>query len=299
MHFDLVDIRLFINIAETNSLTRGAERSNLSLTSASKRIKNFEESLGIKVLYRTSQGVALTPPGQAFLHHARLVRQQLEQLRGDLQQYVSGTKGHVRMFANATAITEFLTDVLPDFLARHPDIDIDLRERLSPDIVRAVSDGKTDIGIVAGYVRTEELEVFPYREDRLVLVTPPDHPLAGKEEVDFAETLDYGHIGLPESSALHAFLTEAAHGLHRSLKIRIQVGNCDSVCRMIGAKTGIAVLPQSAAQRHAQSMPLRLIPLTDHWAFRKLHIVVRNRQLLPSFSRELIDLLAAHAARDF
>ena len=74
-HFDLPDIRLFVNIAEANSLTRGAERSHMSLPAASIRIKNLEEGLGVKLLYRTSQGVTLTPPGQAFMHHARLVVQ--------------------------------------------------------------------------------------------------------------------------------------------------------------------------------------------------------------------------------
>ena len=77
LHFDLADLRLMVRIAEANSLTRGAEASFLSLPAASTRINNLEESLGAKLLYRTSQGVTLTPPGQAFVHHARVVLAQL------------------------------------------------------------------------------------------------------------------------------------------------------------------------------------------------------------------------------
>ncbi|MGN6703353.1 MAG: LysR family transcriptional regulator, partial [Burkholderiaceae bacterium] len=201
MHFDLVDLRLFVNISEENSLTRGAERSHLSLPAASTRIRNLEDSIGVKLLYRTAQGVTLTPPGQALLLHARLVLQQLEQLRGDLQEYVRGVKGHLRIFANTTAITEFLPAVLPAFLAEHPDISIDLRERLSHDIVRAVAEGRTDIGIVAGTVRTEGLETLPYRRDRLGVAAAPAHPLARRESVAFEDTLDYDYVGLPEASA--------------------------------------------------------------------------------------------------
>ena len=62
LHFDLVDLRLMVRVAEANSLTRGAEASHISLPAASTRIKNLEESLGLKLLYRTSQGVTLTPP---------------------------------------------------------------------------------------------------------------------------------------------------------------------------------------------------------------------------------------------
>ena len=62
MHFDLTDLRLMVRVAECNSLTRGAEASFMSLPAASTRIKNLEESVGTKLLYRTSQGVTLTPP---------------------------------------------------------------------------------------------------------------------------------------------------------------------------------------------------------------------------------------------
>jgi len=110
MHFDLADLRLMVRVAEANSLTRGAEASFLSLPAASTRIKNLEESLGAKLLYRTSQGVTLTPPGQAFVHHARLVLAQLEHLTSDMQEYAKGIKGHLRVFANTTALGEFLPE---------------------------------------------------------------------------------------------------------------------------------------------------------------------------------------------
>ena len=296
IHFDLIDIRLFVNIAEENSLTRGAERSHMSLPAASTRIRNLEDSVGTKLLIRASQGVTLTPPGQAFLHHARLVLQQLEYLRSDLQDYARGMKGHVRVFANTTAITEFLPNVLPKFLAGHPDVSVDLRERLSQDIVRALSEGKTDIGIVAGNVRTEGLEVLPYREDRLVLVTARMHPLAQSGIVSFEQTLDFDHVGLHESSAIHAFVTHAAQALHKPLKIRIQAGNFEAVCRMVEANAGVGVLPESSARRHAKTMAINIVQLSDEWALRKLLICVRSMQLLPHFARELVDLLVADSA---
>ncbi len=295
-HFDLPDIKLFVNIAEANSLTRGAERSHMSLPAASIRIKNLEEGLGVKLLYRTSQGVTLTPPGQAFMHHARLVLQQLTDLRGDLAEYVKGSRGHVRIFANTTAIAEFLPALLPKFLATHPDVNVDLKERLSHDIVRAVSEGKVDVGIVAGNVRTEGLEVLPFQEDRLVLVTSETHPLASRERIEFSEALAYDFVGMVEASAIHSFLAQAANALHRQIKIRIQVGNFEAACRMIDANVGIGVVPYSAASRHAKSMGIRMVEISDEWAIRKLQICIRSMQALPLFARELVELLVAEGA---
>jgi DNA-binding transcriptional LysR family regulator len=295
MHFDLVDLRLMVRVAEANSLTRGAESSHISLPSASTRIKNLEESIGTKLLYRTSQGVTLTPPGQALVHHARLVLGQIESLRGDMQEYAKGVKGHLRVFANTTALGEFLPPVLRTYLLSHPDVNIDLKERLSHDIVRAVTEGQTDIGIVAGHVRTENLEVIPYRQDRLALVVPIGHSLAEIESIDFEQTLDFDHVGLHESSAIHAFLRQVCDGLHRRLPLRIQVGNFEAACRMIEANVGVGILPESAARRHALSMAIRIVPLKDEWSIRALLVCVRKLDALPGFARDLVDLLVADA----
>jgi len=295
LHFDLVDLRLMVRVAEANSLTRGAEASHISLPAASTRIKNLEENLGLKLLYRTSQGVTLTPPGQAFVQHARTVLAQLEHLSGDLQEYAKGIKGHLRVYANTTALGEFLPPVLKGYLLAHPDVNVDLRERLSHDIVRAVSEGQTDIGIVAGLVRTENLETLPYRRDRLVLVVPGGHALAGRTEVAFAETLDCDHVGLQESSAIHAFLRQVCDQLHRPLRLRIQVGNFEAACRMVEANVGVAILPESAARRHAQTMAIAIVPLSDPWAVREMKICVRSLEALPTFARELVDLLVGDA----
>jgi DNA-binding transcriptional LysR family regulator len=296
MHFDLVDLRLMVRVAEANSLTRGAEGSHISLPSASTRIKNLEESIGTKLLYRTSQGVTLTPPGQAFVHHARLVLGQIESLRGDMQEYAKGVKGHLRIFANTTALGEFLPPVLRAYLLSHPDVNIDLKERLSHDIVRAVTEGQTDIGIVAGHVRTENLEVIPYRQDRLALVVPEGHALAQTESIDFEQTLGLDHIGLQESSAIHAFLRQVCDGLHRRLPLRIQVGNFEAACRMIEANVGVGILPESAARRHAQTMAIRIVRLNDEWSLRALLICMRKLDALPGFARDLVDLLVADAS---
>jgi DNA-binding transcriptional LysR family regulator len=293
MHFDLVDLKLFTHIAEACSLTRGAERAHLSLPAASTRIKNLEEQVGVKLLSRTSQGVTLTAPGQTLLQHTRRVLQQLEQLTGDLQEYAKGVKGHVRVLANTTAMSEFLPAVLRAYLIGHPDVYVDMRERLSPDIVRAVQEGTADIGIVAGNVNTDGLNVMPYRRDRLVFATAIDHPLACAESIEFVRTLDYDFIGLPEDSAIHGFLKRAAADLQRTLHWRIQVGNFEAACRMIEANIGVGVLPEGLARRHAKTMALRIVALNDQWAERQLQICVADLDALPLFARRLVDLLIA------
>jgi DNA-binding transcriptional LysR family regulator len=123
---------------------------------------------------RGRRGVYPTPVGQSLVHHARLVLQQMERMRGELGEYAYGLKGHIRLLCNTAAISEFLPEALATFMAQHPNVDIDLEERLSYDIVRAVGEGLADVGIVADSVDLSGLETFAFRLDRLVVVVAAD-----------------------------------------------------------------------------------------------------------------------------
>jgi len=295
MHFDLSDLRLFAAIADEGNLTRGAARVHTSVSAASTRVKHLEERLGVKLLHRTSHGVTLSAAGEAFAHQARLVMNQIEHLNSDLGEYARGLKGQLRLFANTTAVTEFLPQVLGRFLATHPDVNIDLKEHLSSEIVRAVRDGQADVGIVASTAGTQGLEVRPYREDRLVVVVPQNHRLADSAGVLFADTLAYDHVGLHEGSAIHAFLQEMAGDLNRRMKLRIQVGNFEASCRMVESGVGVSVMPASAALRYRKYVSVRVLPLQDVWSRRSLQICARKFDRLPKFARQLVELLDADA----
>jgi DNA-binding transcriptional LysR family regulator len=290
-HFDLTDLQLIVNIGDASSLTRGAEKSHLSLPAASNRVKNLEDHFGTRLFHRNSQGVTLTPSGEAFLRHARLVLRQIDHLRGDIHEYARGIKGQVRMLANTTAMTEFMPAVLSRFLASHPDVTVELRERLSYLVIKAVSEGSADIGIVAGKPASSELEYIPYREDRLVLVTPVDHALSQRTEVAFSDTLAYEYVGLSEWSAIHAFLIQAADKLGYPFRFRVEVGSFEAVCRMIEAGVGIGVVPELVAKRYVQRLNIKIVRLSDEWSERKLQICVRNLQQLPSFTKDLVKML--------
>ena len=291
MLFDLTDLRLFIHIAQQKSLTRAAERSHMSLAAASNRIKELESRFGMRLLYRENKGVQLSPAGETLLAHAQQFMQQVERLKSDMQQYNTGIKGHIRIFANTTAVTEFMPEVLGAFLARHPQVNVALEERLNQDIVRGIQEGTADIGIAAGPVQGQGLEIINFSTDRLVLATAPDHPLADAGSVAFADTLAYPHLGLHEGSTLWHFLNRIVSEAGQRLELRIQVRGFEAMCRMVEARVGIGILPQSAALRHSRTMRLSLVELTEPWALRERSVVVQTLEGLPHYARELVDVI--------
>jgi DNA-binding transcriptional LysR family regulator len=293
MRFDLSDLRLFLNVVEAGSITHGAERLHLAIAAASTRIRNMEAALGTALLHRQRQGVHPTPAGRTLVHHARILLQQAERMHGDLAEYAEGIKGQVRLLSNTNALTEFLPEPLSGFLASHPQVNIDLEERLSDEIVAAIADGTADIGIVAGTVAVTGLEILPFRTDRFVLVVAPQHRLATVEHIPFAEVLDFDFVGLDRASALQRFLSEKAERIGRRLKLRVQLRSFDAVCRLVECNVGIGIVPATTAERHAKTMSIHKIELADEWAVRKLTICVRREDHLPIYARELVRHLAA------
>ena len=295
MRYDLIDLRLFLHVAEAASITHGARRSNMSLAAASERVRAMEADLGTDLLVRDRRGVQLTPAGSTLLQHARAVVQQLQQMRGDLDTYAKGLRGHVRLFVNTVAMLEYLPKLLSAFLAQHPNVDVDLEERKSPEIMRAVAAARADIGIVAGAIDPAiQLETFPFAHNRLVLAMPRRHPLAGKRKVNFAETLDHDYVGLGTSSALQEFVGQQAERAGKRLRVRVRLSSFDVICQMVEGGTGIAIVPEATARRWRRSMALDIAHLTDPWAIRHLTLCVRSLQFASTHGRSLIAHLRQH-----
>ncbi|QQB35472.1 LysR family transcriptional regulator [Achromobacter deleyi] len=296
MHFDLADLRLFIHIAESPSLTQAAKRAHLSLAAVSVRIKALENQLNTRLLYRDSRGVEITPAGQRLLQHARVIMRQVDHLKHDFQEQADGDAGHIRIFANTTAVTEFMPDILAQFLAGHPGVTIDLQERLTRDIVRGVLDGTTDLGIVAGPVDAPELQTIHFSTDRLVLVVPNGHALQDQDKVKLADAVRYPFITMHEGSTLVAFLRDQLERIGQRLPQRIQLYSFDSICRMVQAGVGVGVIPDSAARRYGAEMKLRVVELDEPWVVRERKLLVRDIDALPGCARELIEQIRQPAA---
>jgi DNA-binding transcriptional LysR family regulator len=296
MHFDLVDLNLFRHVVEAGSITHGAERSHLALAAASTRIRNMEQALGAALLVRGRQGVTATQAGRTLLQHARAILRQAESLREDLGAFGGGAAGQIRLLSNTNALTEFLPEALSSFLATHPNVSVDLQERLSDEIVGLIAEGMADVGIVAGTVDMSALETYPFRRDRFVLVVAREHALAKRTKIPFAQVLDYDFVGLDRASALQRFLAEKAAPIGRSLRLRVQLRSFDAVCRLVECNVGIGIVPESTARRVQRTMAIAIVMLTDPWAVRDLTICIRSLSELPPYARQLVEHLRSDAS---
>lgn len=273
MRFDLSDLRLFLAVVDAGSITHGAGAANLSLAAASERLRDMEAASAVPLLLRNRRGVVPTRAGDTLAHHARLVLRQVGAMQAELSDHARGFRGSVRVLANSAAMAGLLPERLGPFLARHPGTDIDLAERPSPDIVKAVAGGLAEIGIVSDAADTSGLENQPFAIDRLVLVAARDHPLTGAGRVAFAQVAAEPMIGF--DGALQVQLRDQAERIGVRLRPRVLLRTFDGIARMVADGAGIAVMPEFAARRARRSIPLTSLRLTEPWATRRLLVCTR------------------------
>ncbi|NMZ37437.1 LysR substrate-binding domain-containing protein [Pseudomonas proteolytica] len=294
MHFDLTDLRLYLHILDTGNITAGAARSHLSLAAASARLRAMEASSGVAFLVRGRRGVTPTAAGNALARHARLLLQQAERLQQELTEYANGVKGQVRLLCNTTALSEYLPELLADFLCAHPNLDIDLQELPSLRITHALRQGAADLGIISDAVDTHGLQTRAFRDDPLVLIMPRGHPLTAGP-VSFIDSLFHDYVGLAANSALAVYLEEQALHAGFRLQTRVRADGFDGVMRMVARGAGLGIVPQAALQRWPHAEQLQAQPLTEDWACRKLLLCARSFEQLPGYATALLDALTVGA----
>ncbi len=290
MHFDLVDLRLYLNVLEAGNITAGAAHSHLSLAAGSARIRAMEASLGIELLERGRRGISPTPAGKALARHARTLLLYAEHLRQELAEYALGVRGQVRLLCNTTALSEYLPELLADYLRDQPHVDIDLQELPSQRITHALRQGAADLGIVSDAVDTRGLETRPFRDDPLILAMPEDHPLCQQPAPSFADTLAHDYVGLASHSALAVYLEEQALHLGLRMQLRVRAEGFDAVLRMVARGAGLALVPLAALERN-RSLALCTRPLREPWARRRLLLCARDFDALPHYAQGLYQAL--------
>ena len=288
---EILTLELFIAVVEERSIARAGERRNIAVSAVSRRISDLESLLQVQLLHRRARGVEPTAAGYALLEHARIVVGNVTQLRTELTGFRQGTRGHIRLSVNKSAILEALADHLSRFLKAHPLIKIDLEESISPLIIQSVAENRADIGIFGGNIQAPELTVIPYRTDQLTGVVATDHPLAGRDSVRLGELADFEFISLEKGSSIETLCVRAAAELGRQLKIRIRVSGFDALFRLVEAHLGVGVVPMEITKDRAALGRLVRVPLQEPWAHRTLVMGMRDRATLLPATRLLVDFL--------
>jgi DNA-binding transcriptional LysR family regulator len=213
----------------------------------------------------------------------------------DLVHEAKGLRGFIRVFANASAIGEFLPAAVVSLLAdpKNAGIDMQIEEMSTQDVAAGVRDGLAAIGICRSDVDAIGLEWFPYRTDHLALIVPKAHAIARERRIGFADVLAYQHAGLRSGSAITALLRRESLRAGRLIRYRVLVSTFEAAIGVVGAGLCVSIVPMEIASRYAASAGIAVLPLTDDWAQRQFSICCRARRALPPAAAQFVAHLLA------
>lgn len=294
---DFTSLRLFVTVCDTRNMARAGEQSNLVGSAISKRLAQLEDTVGTPLLVRRRRGVEPTPAGEALLEHARAMLASARRIESEMAAFAAGIRGQVRLLATVSVMAESLADDVADFLQipAHADIQVNLEERISPEVVRGVREGVASLGICWDAALLDGLQSQPYRGDRLAIVVHHSHPLARHTSLQLAQALDFEFVSLPASTAVQVMLQREAARLGKTMAHRVIVSNFEAALRVVAARLAISVVPAEIAAPVAAMRGLRVVPLEDPWAWRRFAICYRDAASLSPAAALLLQHLQSQA----
>lgn len=284
--YDLLSLRLFIAVVDHRNIARAAKANNIAASAVSKRISELEARIGSPLLTRMREGVAPAAAGEVLYRHAQRMSAIAEELEADLKRTVAGIEGSVSLWTEHSAIGQYLPLDLISFANEFRNVEVRVVERHSIDVIEAVRTGAADIGIVSN-ADVPDLDALPYRQIRLVLITPVGHPLAQRSSALAKDIQAFGNVGLDLAETSDDMVTG------KSSRLSTRVLNFESIRRIVSAGLGVAVLPDGAVIPFCDQRTFSVVEIDESWAQRSFRLYVRQRVDLQLAARILVDRLSA------
>lgn len=274
----ILELKIFRDIAHEKSFVKAAKLNFLTQPSASLHLKHLEEKLGARLFERSPRKVRLTPQGESLLPHVEDLLVRCDNLKTLTQRTKRIASGDIRI-ATIPSIGEYeFTPFLKKFMRAWPDIQIHLQYRRADIIYDLVLKNKIDLGIVAYPENRPKIKVIPLGSDELVLITPPKHSLGKKRNVSLEHLQDENFIAFSQELPTRQAIDEALAKRNVTVKIRMTNDNVDMIKRAVEIGMGIAVVPSQAVLEEVGKKTLRSTRLRDIHLTRPLGILtLRDR----------------------
>jgi DNA-binding transcriptional LysR family regulator len=244
---DTRQMRYFVALAETLHFGQAAARMNMTQPPFSRQIANLERELGVRLVERNSRHVALTQAGERFLADSRAVLAQFEHACRDAQLVASGQKGELRLGFMMNAAHRVVPHIVSAYAHLWPDVRIVLAETTPADIERRLLYGELDAAITFAGRNFPQLKRVPIFTDRLCLIVPPSHRLAGRALVGPQDLAEEDLIAAPAAVAtpLRAAIGDYFEAGGIVPRFRFEPLLQHTIMRLVAAGLGVALVPAS------------------------------------------------------
>jgi len=287
MDFD--QLETFLEVARLSSFSRAAERRFRTQPAISAQIRALEEEVGAKLLDRSGGKVAMTAAGKVFQKYVEETLEQRRVMLVTLAEMERVPRGEIVVSANEGTCLHILPEVFAEFKRQYPTVGVGVKRLEHSKILEAIIDNSCDFGIVSLPVPDKRLTVVPIHREELIVITPPNHPLAGQKKATVEEVVEYPLL-LPKVGRTRDALETLFHERRLKPIVSMELDSSELLKRFVAADVGIGFIPRSHVAEDLQAKALAALTLADALIQRDLALVFRKDKALSRAALAFIDI---------
>jgi DNA-binding transcriptional LysR family regulator len=281
MHIET--LKVFCDVVETGSFSAAASQNFITQSAVSQQLRTLEAKYRCKLLERSRGGAKLTPQGEILYRASREIIDRYREVETELQHSGRVVGGHLRIAIVYSVGLHELPPYLKEYLRSFPDVNVHVEYSRSNKIYDNVINGQIDLGIVAYPMKHPQIVITPIRNDQLVLVCPPDHPLANAKKISVSKLEGEPLVTFERDIATRKAIDQMLKAHHVTVRYNGEYDNIETIKRAVEIGQGVAFVPLPAVRHEVEHGTLTVVRLSDEVLVRPLGIIYKKgRQLSPA-----------------
>ncbi|USK77280.1 selenium metabolism-associated LysR family transcriptional regulator [Peribacillus frigoritolerans] len=266
-------LKVFVTVIEQKNFSRAGDILNLSQPGVSLHIRNLENELGTKLIYRSPKQVQITEPGKILYRHAKQMLNHYETAKREINEFNNVVSGTMKIGASFTIGEYYLPKVLAEFAEQYPMVDIQIIISNSNDVIQGIRSNKLDIGLIEGETDYKDIDVMPFMNDEMIVVVPPDHPLSQMDLIEGNMLQNQTWVLREQGSGTRTYSDKLLSNLELNIKKTFIFTSIQGVKEAVMAGLGIALLSRLTVQKELKSNELKTFHLKNEPLIRPFSIV--------------------------
>ena len=292
MHITLRHLRIFEAVARHGAISRAAAELHLTQPAVSMQMKQLEEQIGLPLVEQIGRRTCLTEAGQLLRVHARDMADRMALLNASMEQFRGLERGLLRLAVVSTA-NYFLPAWIADFNARHPGVRISLQVGNRAFVLAALADNSTDLAITGQPPDGADVVAQNFKDNPLVVIAPPQHPLAGQGPVPMARLADEVLVVREPGSGTRAAAERHFAALGLTVRAGCEFSTNEAIKQAVRAGLGVAVVSAQTIDLELQTGCLVVLPVEGFPIVRQWYVVHRRQHRLSASAATFRDMLLA------
>ncbi|MFH1497302.1 MAG: LysR family transcriptional regulator [Verrucomicrobiota bacterium] len=285
------NFKIFADLVETKSFSKAAKINGITQSAVSQQARAMERHFKNLLIDRSQKQFQLTREGQRVYESAKDVLHAYDKLVSELQEMKKVISGTIRISTIYSIGLHELPPYIKRFLHDYPSVNVRVEYRRSNLVYEDILHNSVDFGLVAFPLKQRQIEAIPFRNDRLVLISHPKHPLAKTPEVEIADLAGHKFIGFDPDIPTRKAVDQIFRDHKLDIEPVMEFDNIETVKRAVEIDHGIAIVPQATVQQEVQQGTLVQLTLKGREFTRPLAILHRKGRVLTPAMKKFIDTL--------